>query len=74
MIAGAGHTTIGDREYHWEQGDTFCIPSWYPFQHFAHGEAGADAVYLYRFDDKPMLTALGFYRTADTDIETLVSE
>lgn len=73
VIEGSGHTTIGDQKYEWTKGDTFCIPSWYPFQHFAGGSEGEEPVYLYRFDDKPMLTSLGFYRTAETDVETLIS-
>lgn len=74
VIEGSGYTTIGDKKYMWERGDTFCIPSWYPFQHFTHGKEGDKAVYLYRFDDRPMLSSLGFYRTSETDLETLVSD
>lgn len=74
VIEGSGYTMIGEEKYKWEKGDTFCIPSWYPFQHFANDTEGPDEqVYLYRFDDKPMLSALGFYRTSETDLETLVS-
>lgn len=73
VIEGSGYTTIGDQKYEWKKGDTFCIPSWYPFQHFANDGEDGDSVYLYRFDDKPMLISLGFYRTAETDVETLVS-
>lgn len=73
VIEGSGCTTIGEEKYTWESGDTFCIPSWYPFQHFTNGREGGDPVYLYRFDDKPMLNSLGFYRTSETDLETLVS-
>lgn len=73
VIEGSGYTVIREEMYQWQKGDTFCIPSWYPFQHFANGNEGDDPVYLYRFDDKPMLTSLGFYRTSGTDVETLVS-
>lgn len=72
VVSGSGHSTIGDKVFAWKQGDTFCIPAWYAYQHFA--DAGPEATYLYRFDDKPMLRSLGFYRTADADIEGLVSE
>lgn len=34
------------------------------FQHTASGDSD---VYLYRFDDYPMISSLGFYRTADED-------
>lgn len=64
VIAGRGRSVIGEKEYVWEEGDTFCIPAWYRYQHFADGET----VYLYRFDDKPMIDALGFYRSEDMDI------
>lgn len=71
VIEGSGYTTIRNDKLSWEKGDTFCIPSWYPYQHFA--SESAHPVYLYRFDDKPMLRSLGFYRTADTNVESLVS-
>ncbi|KAJ9144074.1 Gentisate-dioxygenase [Pleurostoma richardsiae] len=71
VVEGSGYSRIGDAIYHWKKGDTFCIPSWYPYEHVA--DAGPNPVYLYRFDDKPMLKSLGFYRSADMDVETLVS-
>jgi gentisate 1,2-dioxygenase len=70
VIEGKGYTDIGGKKFDWKGGDTFCIPSWHKFQHFASGE---QTVYLYRFDDKPMLTSLGFYRTEDMDVEGLVT-
>jgi gentisate 1,2-dioxygenase len=70
VIAGSGHSIIGDEKIEWKQGDTFCIPSWYRYEHFAGKE---ETVYLYRFDDKPMIEALGFYRWEGVDIESLVS-
>lgn len=60
---------IGGKQYVWEANDTFCIPSWHRYQHFANA---GEAVYLYRFDDKPMIEALGFYRSEDMDVEMLV--
>lgn len=71
VITGSGRSVIGDKEYCWEEGDTFCIPSWYKYQHFA---GNGDAVYLYRFDDRPMIDALGFYRSEGMDLDTLVSD
>lgn len=70
VIAGSGTSQVGDETLTWRTGDTFCIPSWYKYQHFA---SDGETVYLYRFDDKPMLTALGFYRTEQMDTESLVS-
>ncbi|RHZ43501.1 cupin domain-containing protein [Aspergillus thermomutatus] len=71
VVAGDGHSIIGGQRYDWEKGDTFCIPSWYTYQHHADS---AETVYLYCFDDKPMIEALGFYRSEDMDVETLVSD
>lgn len=70
VIEGSGSTTIDGKKVEWKKSDTFCIPAWHKFQHFAND---GERVYLYRFDDKPMLNALGFYRTEDTDIESLAS-
>ncbi|KAJ3543610.1 hypothetical protein NM208_g3482 [Fusarium decemcellulare] len=69
VIEGSGATEINGEKFHWKQGDTFCIPAWHRYQHFAK-----DTVYLYRFDDKPMLNALGFYRVEGQDAESFVSE
>ena len=71
VIEGSGSTKVGNSVLKWKQGDTFCIPAWHRYQH----QAGAEGrVYLYRFDDKPMLKALGFYRVEGVDVETYVSE
>lgn len=71
VIAGGGHSVIGDQTLEWAKGDTFCVPSWYKYQHFA---AAGETVYLYRFDDRPMIEALGFYRSEEMDVESLVTE
>lgn len=70
VITGSGTSQVGDQTLTWKTGDTFCIPSWYKYQHFANE---GETVYFYRFDDKPMITALGFYRTEEMDVESLVS-
>ncbi|KAF2192354.1 RmlC-like cupin [Zopfia rhizophila CBS 207.26] len=70
VIAGSGYSNINDEKFEWKQGDTFCIPSWYKYQHFAGRD---ETVYLYRFDDKPMIEALGFYRYEGMDTEMLVT-
>ncbi len=60
IIEGSGYTEISDNnKIEWKKGDTFCIPSWHKYQHFADSR---ETVYLYRCHDKPMLNALGFYR------------
>jgi gentisate 1,2-dioxygenase len=71
VIKGKGHSNINGEKFEWKQGDTFCIPSWYRYEHFAGPE---DTVYLYRFDDKPMIEALGFYRWEGMDTESLVTQ
>ena len=71
VVEGSGSSIIGGKQYNWKRGDTFCIPAWYAYEHVA--DDGSESVYLYRFDDKPMLKSLGFYRSADMDVENLVS-
>ncbi|ORY04277.1 RmlC-like cupin domain-containing protein [Clohesyomyces aquaticus] len=68
VVEGSGYTEVEGNKLTWERGDTFCIPAWHRYQHF---NTGGERVYLYRFDDKPMLKALGFYRTDQTDSESL---
>jgi gentisate 1,2-dioxygenase len=70
VIEGNGYTEIEGQKIFWGKHDTFCIPSWHKYQHFAGKD---ETVYLYRFDEKPMLDALGFYRTDDVEVESLVS-
>jgi len=70
VIEGSGYSEINGKMITWKRGDTFCIPAWFKYKHFA-GEG--ETVYLYRFDDKPMLKALGFYRVEGMDTESLVS-
>ena len=72
VVEGEGWTEIDGQRIDWVKGDTFCIPSWNKYQHFA--SPSSDTVYLYRFHDKPMLTALGFYRVDGVDVESLVSD
>jgi len=58
VIEGVGRVRIGGDVSDVERGDTFCVPAWKVFE--IDGE-----MYLYRFDDKPMLEKLGFYRNRD---------
>ncbi|KAK4980845.1 hypothetical protein LTR66_009237 [Elasticomyces elasticus] len=71
VIEGEGHSIIDGKTFQWKKGDTFCIPAWHKYQHFA---GPTETVYLYRFDDKPMLKALGFYRTSEQDSDSLMSD
>ena len=59
VVFGQGFTIVNDKRLDWKQGDTFCIPSWFKYQHFAL----ENTVYLYRCDDLPMLRALQLYRS-----------
>lgn len=70
VIEGSGHSTVGDQTLTWKKGDTFCVPAWYRYQHFA----GDAKVYLYRFHDMPMIKALGMYRQEEADREGWVME
>lgn len=70
VIEGSGYSILGGQRFDWKKSDTFCIPAWVPYQHFSND---GDQVYLYRFDDKPMIQSLGFYREAGVDTEEYVS-
>jgi len=70
VIEGSGYSEIDDQKISWKKGDTFCVPTWNKYQHFANDK---ETVYLYRFDDKPQLKALGFYREAGADSESYVN-
>ena len=61
VIVGEGYSEIENERFDWKAGDTFCVPSWHRYRHFAQEQT----VYLYRFDDRPMIKALGFYREDD---------
>jgi gentisate 1,2-dioxygenase len=61
---------VGGQTLKWKKGDTFCVPAWNEYVHHADN---VETVYLYNAHDKPMLRALGFYRTATDDVEALVS-
>ncbi len=57
VVQGRGVTRVGEKTLSWERGDTFCIPSWAPYRHDALRDA-----YLFRYDDRPVLEAIGAYR------------
>jgi gentisate 1,2-dioxygenase len=58
VYSGSGTTVAGDTTIAWKQGDTFVVPLWTRYEHRAD-----EATYLFRFDDRPVLRALGWYRT-----------
>ncbi|KAF2399819.1 RmlC-like cupin [Trichodelitschia bisporula] len=59
VVSGSGRLELRERvKLEFAEGDTFCVPAW---QDFILG-AGEEPVYLYYFDDIPLLRVLGFYR------------
>lgn len=71
IIEGSGHSVINKEEYPREMGDTFCVPAWHKYQHCANS---CETVYLYRWNDLPVLKSLDLYSVAGVDTESLVSE
>ncbi|KAK7531941.1 gentisate 1,2-dioxygenase [Phyllosticta citribraziliensis] len=71
VVAGRGQTVMDGETLRWEEGDTIAVPAWREWRHVA--DAGATA-YLFRFDDLPMLRALGWYRVEGEDVEALADE
>lgn len=58
VAEGGGGSLIGDQVFHWQEGDTFVIPSWMEHEHWStEGEA-----VLFSYSDRPILQAFGFYR------------
>ena len=58
VYEGRGRTQIGEQTVSWEPGDTFCIHSWTQYRHDATTQS-----YLFRYDDAPVLRAIGGYRS-----------
>ncbi|KAK8177490.1 gentisate 1,2-dioxygenase [Phyllosticta citrichinensis] len=71
VVAGRGQTVMDGETLRWEEGDTIAVPAWREWQHVT--DEGA-TVYLFRFDDLPMLRALGWYRVEGEDVEALADE
>ena len=57
VAAGRGWSEVGGNRFEWEEKDIFCVPSWTPYRHGAHGEA-----VLFCFNDLPAMRALALYR------------
>jgi gentisate 1,2-dioxygenase len=58
---GRGQTLFDDgTTLEWSRGDTFVLPAW----RLAHMKnTGTERAYLFRFDDRPLITAIGAYRS-----------
>ena len=59
VYEGSGESFIGDAVVRWKRGDTIAVPAWQTNRHVA--DAGG-AAYLFRYDDRPLIGALGAYR------------
>ena len=57
VATGRGWSEIAGKRFEWEEKDIFCVPSWAPYRHGAHGEA-----VLFQFNDIPAMKALSLYR------------
>ena len=57
---GEGQTVFADgTALTWTRGDTFALPAW---QTSRMENTGSQRAYLFRFDDRPLLSAIGAYR------------
>lgn len=57
VATGRGWSEVAGERFEWEEKDIFCVPSWAPYRHGAHGEA-----VLFCFNDIPAMKALSLYR------------
>jgi len=57
VIQGSGRSIIGGREFHWNEKDTFVVPSWTWREH----QAASESV-LFSYSDSAVLQRLGLYR------------
>jgi gentisate 1,2-dioxygenase len=60
VATGRGWSEVGGKRFEWEEKDIFCVPSWTPYRHGAHGEA-----VLFCFNDIPAMKALSLYRESN---------
>jgi gentisate 1,2-dioxygenase len=58
VAEGRGLSIVGGREFVWEEGDTFVVPSWTWHE---HASAGGEAV-LFSYNDRPIIDAFGLFR------------
>jgi gentisate 1,2-dioxygenase len=54
---GAGETTIGEKRFAWERGDTFVAPNWHGISHRATSDAQ-----FFVMSDEPLLRFSNYYR------------
>jgi gentisate 1,2-dioxygenase len=58
VAEGGGRSIIGGKEFVWEEGDTFVVPSWCWHEH----ESEAGEAVLFSYTDRPIIDAFGWYR------------
>lgn len=61
VMQGNGTSTIGDRTFHWERGDTIAAPCWSWIEH----RASEDAV-MFCMSDEPLMRFARYYRFEGT--------
>jgi gentisate 1,2-dioxygenase len=54
---GAGESTIGDKHFAWQRGDTFVAPGWHVISHRATSDAQ-----MFEMSDEPLLRFSNYYR------------
>ena len=59
VIEGSGRTEIGDIVLEWGPKDTFTVPIWAQYRHFADSE---EDVVLFSFSDRGLQEKLGLWR------------
>lgn len=59
VYEGAGTSYVGESVLEWKRGDTFAVPAWHLTRHVA---ASTGPAYLFRYDDRPLVDAVGAYR------------
>ena len=57
VTEGTGETTIGDKRFSWQRGDTLAAPGWYAINHLATSDAQ-----LFVLSDEPLLRFSNYYR------------
>jgi gentisate 1,2-dioxygenase len=57
---GCGISLIGETVVRWKRGDTIAVPAWQTTRHVADD---GEPAYLFRYDDRPLIAALGAYRS-----------
>ena len=57
LAKGTGETTIGEKRFSWQRGDTLAAPCWYAITHLTTSDAQ-----LFVLSDEPLLQFSNYYR------------